>query len=725
MKAIIIVAFLHLFLLSSYTIAQPPVCAAPDITISSDVTWQNQTIYMEPDRRIIITEGATLTIQQCTLRRAYDCPGYWDGIYLITTEEGKKASLYVEESVIEFSQFGIQAPDGWEHIELVDTKMRDNGQMINVRDNWPFVPISAGGGAGEGGYEGCSNDIPAPKVIISDQCQMLVKETGNPSVDPVKQIRQVSVLGGELRVSNSNFVNGQSTYRVAAISASRGKCQIYGTRFEDFWTTIYKGSDAQALCNSEGLILTGSYIFDPQYWPIFNAPEFAIYNVSADMLVKGNIIEGNIRSEGIGYGGLFNNNIIKSDNIPSTVWIDGPIESRRIRDNKFYNSPTEYYGSNVKTDATCNTWEFVDYEYSPVAAVGGGDNEFPMSWGTTNKASSNVWESSTQPEMWDLSSNSGTLTYYYRDVTNETFEWFSIIDQTVTNSDGECTYKFPELLVDLDTTEFVLSADSLEGVYNSVDSLIRVIKSTSDTTQTSVQEIIADLERQLSDLVGKGLLFMDTTSRQFWTEKVNIKAKELFELNTYWYAEDMDTIKSLIQSHPDPDAQVLYDAANATLTFIDSSDLYSLDANEVEILDSIARSSYGDYTNIVRNFLYMVYDSIIPWDREDSVLDSMREAESFSVPATDNEFIPAPSFTVHPNPFGDNIEISKLNPQIADSQFSVEIVTMDGKVVKSSTLVGSSGLLVLNELDPGFYLVKIRNVETGIVDIHKVYKSTK
>lgn len=734
--------------------SQTSPCSAPDITISTDVTWQDQTIFLEPNRKIIITDGATLTIERCTLRRAYDCPGYWDGIYLVTTQNGKKAGLLVEESVIEFSQFGIQASNGWEHIELVETVMRDNGQMINVRDNWPFPPFTTSGGGGlngedpdiltrsnfilpevwgldgqeGGGAEPCDYN-PAPKVIISNQCQMLVKNSGNPAVDPQKQIRQVSVLGGELVVSNSNFVNGQSTWRVAAISASRGKCQIYGTRFQDFWTTIYKGSDAQANCTSEGLILTGSYIIDPQYWNIpgvFGQNEFAIYNVSSNMLVVGNIIEGIIRSEGIAYGGLFNNAIFKSPNTTSTVWIDSPEESMRIRDNKFYNTPTEYYGHNKKTDVTCNNWEFIDYGYSPVAVAAGGKNQFPVSWGTISKAAGNIWET-TMAEMWDLSSNSGTLRYYYRETqANEIFNWFSIIPQSVENADEGCTYTYPEALVDLDTTEYTLSGIALQSAYTSIDSLLGVIKSSEDTTQTAVQEVIADLERQLSHLVGKGALFMDATNRHFWTEKLHPRVLELSELNALWYAHELDTIQSRLRFHADPDAQVLNDIADLVLTYLDSSDLYSLSPMQVKSVDSIARTSYSDYTNIVRNFLYMVYDSLIVWDQE-SVLDSIRAAESFSEPPAVDQLTPQPVFMVYPNPFTESLEITKIDtdaePEIAGHW--IEVMTLDGKVVSSAALFGKTGNVALTNLDPGLYFVRITSRETGKTVVHKIYKSTK
>ena len=54
----------------------------------------------------------------------------------------------------------------------------------------------------------------------------------------------------------------------------------------------------------------------------------------------------------------------------------------------------------------------------------------------------------------------------------------------------------------------------------------------------------------------------------------------------------------------------------------------------------------------------------------------------------------------------------------------MEILTLEGKVISYSSFVGKSDRLILNNLEPGFYIVKIRNNSTGIVDVHRIYKST-
>ena len=65
-------------------------CNQSDTVISTNTTWTNQDVQLTDNQKITVI-GATLTLNNCTLRRKVGCSGYWDGIYLATTELGAKA----------------------------------------------------------------------------------------------------------------------------------------------------------------------------------------------------------------------------------------------------------------------------------------------------------------------------------------------------------------------------------------------------------------------------------------------------------------------------------------------------------------------------------------------------------------------------------------------------------------------------------------------------------
>jgi len=51
-------------------------CSQTDITISINTTWTNEERQLTNNQKIIITNGATLTMVNCYLHRKSGCSGY-------------------------------------------------------------------------------------------------------------------------------------------------------------------------------------------------------------------------------------------------------------------------------------------------------------------------------------------------------------------------------------------------------------------------------------------------------------------------------------------------------------------------------------------------------------------------------------------------------------------------------------------------------------------------
>ncbi len=158
--------------------------------------------------------------------------------------------------------------------------------------------------------------------------------------------------------------------------------------------------------------------------------------------------------------------------------------------------------------------------------------------------------------------------------------------------------------------------------------------------------------------------------------------------------------------------------------FDQGKNLYTLNGSKVDSLQTLAESSFGDYTNILRNYLFMVYDVFIPWSRE-SALDSLRSRSAVLHRPDNRPVYTLPELTVSPNPFSDNIEIQGSKSENEEITYLVSVFNLEGKLVYSSNLIGGTGQLNLGDLEPGFYILKIANSYTGKVEVKRIFKNNK
>lgn len=704
-------------------------CSQSDIVITTNTTWTNQDVPLTENQKITVTSGATLTIVNCTLHRKNGCSGYWDGIYLVTAENGDKAGLIVNGGTrIEYSRKGITAENGFSVITLDDVEMSDNGRIIRAMDNWPFTSFSGGFASNsienrDGGvvspYEiDCDGSLIAvpPKVTIRNGCILKVLENGSLVSDPGKYNTQISVLGGALDFIHSYFTNSTSLH-LTAIAQSRGKCKIFSSSFLDgFYTGIYKGTDANALCVSEGLIINGSEIRNTNMWEFHGG--WAIYNLSPNSQISNNIIESSVWSMGTCYGSMIHNNIYAGDDldVTPTISLVGPRNSFKIANNCFAKLSFEFDRDNQKTYATCNKWI-----EAPYAAFGLTENLWPESWGLLSKASGNIW-ATYQPEVWNLSNYDVDFNWYYDNTNNnEEFDWhFQTMGVPANTANSTCDYTWPLNFSGLDPDDIEVDVDGLEDEYLEILGSIESLLGHYDTTTAAVHEELSYLRIRLSEIIGQCLLF-HTGTDEFWTVEVDPKVVEIQGLNNLWFNNDMYSITEHLDGNPDPDADALYDAANKMDMYFNSGkNLTNLTALQQDTLELIAESSFGDYTNILRDYLYMMYGRFIPY-RIETVIDSFENLRHVR-PDSHNSPLYPQDYTIAPNPFSDNLQIATTSYAQEDNKTQIMVYNLDGTLLYSAMLNGGSIGLNLSQFGTGIYIVKLKNVTSGKMEVRRVYK---
>jgi len=102
--------------------------------------------------------------------------------------------------------------------------------------------------------------------------------------------------------------------------------------------------------------------------------------------------------------------------------------------------------------------------------------------------------------------------------------------------------------------------------------------------------------------------------------------------------------------------------------------LTNLTSLQQDTLELIAESSYGDYTNILRNYLYMMYGSFIPYQVH-SVVDSFRNL-LYVRPDNHDSPLASHEYTVAPNPFTDYIQIAPARDELEDKLTQVNVYNL-------------------------------------------------
>ena len=137
--------------------------------------------------------------------------------------------------------------------------------------------------------------------------------------------------------------------------------------------------------------------------------------------------------------------------------------------------------------------------------------------------------------------------------------------------------------------------------------------------------------------------------------------------------------------------------------------IYNLNNASLNYLTSLASSSFGSYTSLLRSFLNIYYNIRI--DPPQSQMPSIR-ASSQGLNQAEKKYV------VYPNPANDHITIESLDHKV--SKINVSIYTLEGKKLSEMKVKSSTPISIKGVLNPGVYIAKITNKETNETEQQKL-----
>jgi hypothetical protein len=361
--------------------------SCPDIIIDTDVTWANQTRELCPGQKIVITETGVLRLENTTLTQGSNvvgCPDFyhelakWDGIYIEggnpihsstpigggPTTVGPIGALIANNSTIEYSNNGIQAPSQFGEVRLNNVNMSHNGTAIKTFENRQHGSTGAGSSFGGRVYV-LNSTISVDEGLLTWD-------------------KHISIVGSPCIVKATTLTNNSPANDLTGIYSMDGTLSVIeGSKVENFDIGVYKDVDGLSSSAQRGAFILDSELKDCDH---------VLYNYSEFLKCTGNLLEGGVVSEGLCYGEFTGNHVIK---VPSrtksvSVVIDNPQESFMIEENKFTDATLTFYLTNVESYAFCNIFDFP----GDVSIETGFQNiDLPLSWGEREEPSGNKWES--------------------------------------------------------------------------------------------------------------------------------------------------------------------------------------------------------------------------------------------------------------------------------------------------------------------------------------------
>jgi hypothetical protein len=717
-------------------------CTASDIVINEIVHWNNQTIYLCPGQKIIITANGHLVLNNTTLTRAEQefpieaCPDLfyellWDGIYI----KGRGANVLdngtyyhlggltvKNSSVIEFSKYGVQGLQGYGKVEVINSIFRSNMRQFALRDPWPFsfalegVPSSFTNGSGLCNY---SIFNPDPSLILTNT--IIEVGSNSLSIEPPAPT-QIMVDFGKTTITNCEISNPNevsSSSDITAIKHARGKLTILnGTKIDNFNTGIVKAADIYNNCSGRGLYIQNSMVTNTMT---------ALHTTTQFVYANYNVFKGNILSEGLCYSHWFANNIRKGIPTSPTMesghfTIQAAEESYVLKENLFNYIGLDLYGNNGNTNSLCNTWQSMDGGYAVVGEVVNLQVvNLPESWGTFEHSAGNRHlDGEDLPAMF---SEDPIINYY--DPT-EVVEEFDFVDPFLGTEAGEaeCLYElYPESSILFDSLFSPISinnsANNSSWLY--LDS-IKTLKESQIpgsplTKQKTLLEEIGQIEILQGDLVRSvlsNITSADESIETTWLSRAEPGLIEYSELLALWYKRDFFRLDSMLSPLSDPDAETFLTAVEfVEICSQRNLAIDSLPSSELDTLTEIAQLTFGNYSNILRNYLNMVYDKPITWPVVENGLipRSSQKERPIKAKETVRNFIVSPNpnngcFTIKVNDFDWNTAI-------------YQIVSPTGSLIQSG-LVLAPDRICLDADASGLYYIRIITLDGNQIETHKI-----
>lgn len=690
-------------------------CAVSDIVVDDVTIWQNTTVELVPGQRIRITKDGVLTLDNCTVTRKLENPNencesllekFWDGIYIegkggILDQYGNPifyGKLIVQNnSKIKFSANGIQALNGCHGISISNSTLESNLTVLNVRDPWPFVP------EGQGQPESYRNDPcgyylsdPPPLVYLYNS-DIEVYDAGG--VENLIAPAQINSSGSEVTLNNVNMSNPNGTTEpTVAVIGARGKLSILnGTTIDNFRTGIIKGADVHFPCGSRGLLMRHS--------SVLRAVD-AIVSDAQFVSAFGNYIEGDISIEGFSHSSWISNNITSS---PFHFY--DPKESVLLRENRL-DCELNFSLDNGKSFSLCNEYD------NPSIAVGVFEGAImPPSWGLDVKPSGNKFLTGSPPSF--LSEDTPIINYHALTASHQ-FSYLGVfVGINVNQGSHGCSYgTYPQDPPNPVTNYVLPSAPDYsvaDARWRYLDSL-RIDKesglsgATPSQTKILLQEI-ATISHEMSDTVRVVLTHIsggDESIDSIWRPRSHSRLDEISELRWLWYTQQFDTIEILLAGSQVADALALYNASEFMRSIeLSGRDLFSLCEYDLDSLYILASSIFGDYTNVVRDFLAVEYSINVRWPG-----DTLSEGtKPFYEQRPEMEF----QTLVYPNPstgcfYFERVDLNQIQ--------GIRVYDYLGKVV-GTTVDLNSNTFCLEHGSNGVYLAEFTDIR-GMRHIVKV-----
>ncbi|MEI2696652.1 MAG: hypothetical protein V9E90_16400 [Saprospiraceae bacterium] len=645
-----------------------------NILISSATTWTNVVKKMCPGSKITITPFGSLTLVNSTITKGLidtactDLIGNWDGIYILGGNAksippplgggpsiNPRGFLHVRSgSKIEFSNNGIQAPNGSGGILIDSSNMQNNFKMINVKDK---------------GQKNFSSFDEVGGIVIRNGSTLVVPEDCFNT--------QIQIEGASITLDKSTLTKSTRNNLITGIKSMAGSVLIKnGSIIENMGRGINKETDGTYKQGLNGLRIQDSRFINC---------DIAIRNRCMYASVKHNWIDGEVDQEMESYGLWHSNNFRKQ------LIIKAPTTTQQFEENYFYQSTLKIPGDQSLTNAICNTWKNTDecvYDNN----TSGSNIPIKPSWGNPSTASGNK-RADTISNYRFVSIRTSEITNYRFTLdpkTHITCEYQFKSGNAAANRAGCKDTLSPTTVTSGNPAEEeTYDDDENHATWTTFDSMRQLLTTAmqyaSDSMRKIMQEQIADYKVGmelcvLSAMQHSDSLEMNEESFETWLSRTNPKAEELTIIQNYWHKLYLDTLLTYLGGLSIADSAELVDKGILELAteYLDSLqsvdyDLYNLPDSLIEYLEELASTSFEDYTGILRAFLNMYYNRYIDNDQMAEYSNKI----SGSI-ITNNQ---KTNFFVSPNPTNGFFRLYSLDGR--KYTLNLEFYSLDGKKLKS------------------------------------------
>ncbi|MBK8483176.1 MAG: right-handed parallel beta-helix repeat-containing protein [Saprospiraceae bacterium] len=672
----------------------PVDCQNSDIIIDQPTIWQNGTMQLCKNQKILIEGSGSLTLINYKITKQDgpypNCPGLsklgnWDGIYLYpyTTGSGLPngpALRVLGNSIIEYSENGINAFN-FDKIEFSNSVFRNNGLGIYARN----------------GLQG-----------------LLITNNSLIDASASKALREIYLNNCRGSIINS-IISGSGMN--TGIFSYYGALYISKSRIESFQTVIEKEQDKITGGFQESFGSSGSGLVIQNSDLISSYDKYQAIRIQGckDVYVYKNYIHGSISATGISSGNWLSNNF------KFNVLIISPQNDYLFSNNLFYGSQLELYNAQSLTNAICNRWQTDGT--NAVAA-----NAYPLkaSWGSKNMSSGNQHVASTSPTMNSADPRQEITNYFDQQNPLEEFQYQGEFKGGESDLPiATCLYDYKSGVRQYDNNQ-IEDCDTIQ-LLQTWDSLNYQLVLQNQELETEIDSIqivilkgqISELSFQKSAISSKALRCLRAINLQSqlyldWVNKLDPELITLNQISELWNNENFEAIAlvSGISLEANNDFQVLVNAAQMLADFVsDSVNIYALSLEQLQGLNSIAHQSYGDYSNELRAWLNAYYSIQIDWPLP------LWPYASKSKAGKKKE---ASHFKIIPNPFEDCFQIRLSENEYSELNFKIGIYDNQGKKVFNAECKLNEYLCLPSLLRGSIYFIRIYDLTGNQIEASKV-----